>query len=107
MWKVELDLEQAVDLAQAARTDALDHTLDYSRLIAALQRQARELRCLTPEHYSERILELIENCAAEQRGAGVPLPVRLELRKCAAPVPGFMGQVAVRRRRHWPGGDSG
>ncbi len=98
----ELDLELAVDLAEAGRSDALDLTLDYSRLIAALQRQARELRCLTLEHYSDRILDLIDSCAAEQLGDGVRVPVRLELRKCAAPVPGFTGVVAVRRSRHWP-----
>ncbi|MFM7636165.1 MAG: dihydroneopterin aldolase [Cyanobacteriota bacterium] len=103
----ELDLELAVDLAAAARSDALQHTLDYSRLITALQRQASELRCLTLEHTSERILELIESCVAEQLGEGRQVPVRLELRKCAAPVPGFTGVVAVRRSRHWPGGDSG
>ena len=98
----ELDLELAVDLAEAGRSDALDLTLDYSRLITALQRQARELRCLTLEHYSERILDLIDSCAAEQLGEGVKVPVRLELRKCAAPVPGFTGLVAVRRSRNWP-----
>lgn len=98
----ELDLELAVDLAEAGRSDALDLTLDYSRLITALQSQARELRCLTLEHYSDRILDLIDSCAAEQLGEAVQVPVRLELRKCAAPVPGFTGLVAVRRSRHWP-----
>ena len=96
----ELDLELAVDLAEAGRCDALERTLDYSRLITALQHQARELRCLTLEHYSHQILDLIDRCAAEQLGEEVP--VRLELRKCAAPVPGFTGLVAVHRSRHWP-----
>jgi dihydroneopterin aldolase len=95
-----LDLELAVDLADAGRSDALERTLDYSRLITALQRQARELRCLTLEHYTDRILDLIDSCAAQQLGEEVP--VRLELRKCAAPVPGFTGLVAVCRSRHWP-----
>ena len=98
----ELDLELAVDLAAAGRSDALEHTLDYSRLITALQHQARELRCLTLEHYSDRILDLVGSCAAEQLGDGAPVPVRLELRKCSAPVPGFTGLVAVCRSRHWP-----
>ncbi len=98
----ELDLELAVDLAEAGRCDALERTLDYSRLITALQRQARELRCLTLEHYSDRILDLVGRCAAEQLGDRGPVPVRLVLRKCAAPVPGFTGLVAVHRSRHWP-----
>ena len=96
----ELDLELAVDLAPAGRHDDLASTLDYSRVITALQRQARTLRCLTLEHYAEQILDICDGCAAEQRGKQVP--VRLELRKCKAPVPGFTGGVAVRRSRHWP-----
>lgn len=88
----ELDLELALDLARAGRSDLLGDTLDYSQLITALQRQARSIRCQTLEHYSERILDL----AQELYG---PVPIRLELRKCRAPVPGFGGVVAVERRR--------
>jgi len=98
----ELDLEVALDLAAAGRSDDLARTLDYSWVITALQRQAQSLRCLTLEHYAERILDQVDACAAEQRGAAEPVPVRLELRKCKAPVPGFTGVVAVRRSRHWP-----
>jgi 7,8-dihydroneopterin aldolase/epimerase/oxygenase len=86
----ELDLELGVDLAGAGRSDQLADTVDYGTLIQALQHQARQIRCHTLEHYGQRILELI----AERHG---PLPVRLELRKCAAPVPGFSGSVAIRR----------
>jgi len=90
----ELDLELAVDLARAGRSDALGDTLDYSQLITALQRQARSICCQTLEHYSERILDLTEELYG-------PVPIGLELRKCAAPVPGFGGMVAVERRRRW------
>lgn len=90
----ELDLELAVDLARAGRSDALGDTLDYSQLITALQRQARAICCQTLEHYSERILDLAEQLYG-------PVPIRLELRKCHAPVPGFGGVVAVQRRRRW------
>ncbi len=86
----ELDLELGVDLAAAGRSDALADTLDYGTLIQALQQQARSIRCLTLERYGQCILELI----ADRHGA---LPVLLELRKCAAPVPGFSGSVAIRR----------
>lgn len=91
----ELDVELAFDLAAAARLDDLGLSLDYSQAIGALQRQASEVRCLTLEHYSERILDQLESLYG-------PVPTRLELRKCAAPVPGFTGLVAVRRQRHWP-----
>jgi 7,8-dihydroneopterin aldolase/epimerase/oxygenase len=89
----ELDLELGVDLSAAGRSDALADTLDYSQLITALQHQARSLICQTLEHYSERILDRIEELYG-------PVPIRLELRKCHAPVPGFDGFVAVRRSRH-------
>ena len=89
----ELDLELGVDLSAAGRSDGLADTLDYSQLITALQQQARSLICQTLEHYSERILDRIEELYG-------PVPIRLELRKCHAPVPGFDGVVAVRRSRH-------
>ena len=92
----ELDLELAVDLAAAGAADALELSLDYSRAITALQQQARTVRCLTLEHYAERILSLLEELYG-------PVPMRLELRKCRAPVPGFTGTVAVRRSRHGQG----
>lgn len=85
----ELDLQLGVDLGAAGRSDQLADTLDYAALIQALQQQARRIRCHTLEHYGQRILDLI----AERHG---PVPVRLELRKCAAPVPGFSGSVAIR-----------
>ena len=90
----ELDLELGVDLSAAAAGDDLATSLDYSRAITALQRQASEVRVQTLEHYSE----LIFACLEELYG---PVPMQLELRKCRAPVPGFGGRVAVRRRRHW------
>jgi dihydroneopterin aldolase len=88
----EVDLALSVDLTAAARRDALSDTLDYSQLITALQQQARSIRCLTLEHYSERMLDLAQSLY----GA---VPIALELRKCSAPVPGFSGVVAVRRQR--------
>jgi len=90
----ELDLELGVDLSAAATGDDLAASLDYSRAITALQRQASEVQVQTLEHYSE----LIFVCLEELYG---PVPMRLELRKCRAPVSGFGGSVAVRRVRHW------
>jgi dihydroneopterin aldolase len=89
----ELDLCLGHDLAPAGASDALSQTLDYSQAITALQRQARSIRCFTLEHWSERMLLLLEELYG-------PVPMALELRKCQAPVPGFTGSVAVRRRRH-------
>jgi dihydroneopterin aldolase len=86
----ELDLVLSVPVAAAGRSDRLADTLDYSRLIKVLQALARRIHCQTLEHYAERILQQI----ASDFG---PLPVVLELRKWAAPVPGFSGQVGIRR----------
>lgn len=91
----EVDLTLTVNLNDAGRSDDLADTLDYSQLIAALQRQARSIRCQTLEHYSEQMLDLAESLY----GA---VPIALELRKCSAPVPGFDGVVAVRRQRPRP-----
>ncbi|UPM50366.1 dihydroneopterin aldolase [Synechococcus sp. A10-1-5-1] len=89
----ELDIHLGWDLSAAAASDDVGETLDYSRAIQALQRQATQLRCQTLEHWSELILDLLEDLYG-------PVPMAIELRKCQAPVPGFGGQVGVRRSRH-------
>ena len=91
----ELDFSLGCNLAGAAAADALDQSLDYSLAIQALQRQACTIRCLTLEHWSDQIFALLEDLYG-------PVPIRLELRKCQAPVPGFCGIVAVQRSRRWP-----
>jgi dihydroneopterin aldolase len=90
----ELDFSLGWDLTAAAADDDLDASLDYSRAIQALQHQASTMGCLTLEHWSDRILALLEELYG-------PVPIWLELRKCHAPVPGFSGSVAVQRTRRW------
>ena len=82
-------------ISAAAAADGLEHSLDYSLAIQALQHQARTIRCLTLEHWSDQIFSLLEQIYGN-------VPIRLELRKCEAPVPGFCGIVAVQRSRRWP-----
>ena len=89
----ELDIELGWDLSAAAAADDVGATLDYSRAIAALQSQARALRCQTLEHWSGLILDLLEDLYGQ-------VPMAIELRKCQAPVPGFSCKVGVQRRRH-------
>ncbi len=91
----ELELRLGLDGPGAATTDDLAHTLDYGLVIRALQVQARSLVCHTIEHYSEQVLDLVV-------GLYGPVPIQLELRKCAVPVAGFDGDVAIQRRRNWP-----
>ena len=88
-----LDISFWLDLSRAAAADDLASSLDYSVAIQALQGLAREIRCLTIEHFSEQVLDRLEQLYG-------PVPVRLMLSKCAAPVPGFDSRVAVERCRH-------
>ena len=88
-----LDISFWTDLRRAAADDDLSASLDYSAAMTALQDLARPLCCQTIEHFSERVLDRLEQLYG-------PVPVRIELRKCAAPVPGFDGIVSVERRRH-------
>ena len=90
----ELDFSLGWQMTAPARDDDLSQTLDYSLAIQALQHQARSLRCFTLEHWSDRILQLLEELYG-------PVPIWLELRKCQAPVPAFSGIVAVQRSRRW------
>ncbi len=90
-----VDFSLWLDLSAAACADDLSASADYSLAIKAFQRCAFELNCLTIEHFSERLLVVLE----ELYGS---VPMRVLLRKCSAPVPGFVGSVAVERCRHWP-----
>lgn len=90
----ELDFSLGTDLTDTAQHDDLSEGLDYAIGIDALRAQARVFYCNTLEHYSERILDLLEECYG-------PIPLALELTKCRAPIPGFNGSVAVSRKRRW------
>ena len=94
----EVDLRLGLDATSAGSSDALAETLDYSLVITALQSQARSMVCQTIEHYSEQMLDLVQQLYG-------PVPTQLELRKCQVPVAGFGGDVAILRRRHWPIGE--
>ena len=89
-----LDLSMRLDLGDAARNDDLSRSADYSLAVQAVQSLANSLQCQTIEHFSERVLALLEELYG-------PVPMRVLLRKCAAPIPGFGGTVAVERHRHW------
>ena len=90
-----VDLTIRLDLAPAGRSDDLARTVDYSQAIAAIQACAQQVVCHTVECFSETILDQVgEICG--------PWPVRLLLRKCHPPIPGFDGSISVERWR-FPG----
>ena len=87
-----LDIKFELDLSSAAVADDLSTSLDYSLAIQALQMLGREICCLTIEHFSEQVLDRLQELYG-------PVPIWLRLTKCAAPVSGFCGLVAVERSR--------
>lgn len=90
----ELEFWLGGDLSAAAAADDLGASYDYVSAIEALRQLSRTLICQTLEHFSERILGTLEQLYG-------PIPIRLELRKCHAPIPGFDGTVSVCRQRRW------
>ena len=90
-----LDFSLQLDLSVVARDDNLCETSDYSIAVQKLQQLASELCCFTLEHFSELILDQLECIYGS-------IPMHVLLRKCAAPMPGFDGTVAVERYRSWP-----
>lgn len=91
----ELEFSLWSDLGPAGRDDDLSTSHDYALAIVALQRLAHGLRCLTLEHFAERALDELERLHG-------PVPLRVQVLKCQAPVAGFSGSVAVERFRHRP-----
>lgn len=90
-WFV-VDLTIWFDLVPAGRSDDLSLSVDYSQAIAAIQACAQQVVCHTVECFSETILDRVgEICG--------PGPVRLLLRKCHPPIPGFDGSISVERWR--------
>ncbi len=89
----ELDFSIWHDMENASATDDLSLSIDYSIGIKELQQLSFEINCFTIESFSEQILNCLENLYG-------PLPMKVFLRKCSPPVPGFTGVVGIERNRH-------
>ena len=87
-----LDLTVWLDLAPVGRSDDLRQGVDYSAGIAAVRDLAEQLVCHTIEHFGECILDRLTDLYGERT-------MRLRLRKCHPPIPGFSGSVSVERWR--------
>ena len=90
-WFV-VDLTVWLDLAPAGRADDLSLTVDYGLAVAAIRACGEKVVCHTVERFSEQLLDQV----GEVYGA---CPVRLVLRKCHPPIPGFDGSISVERWR--------
>ena len=90
-FEVDIDLE--ADLAEAARSDAVEDTVDYGALAQAVARVVSVERYSLLERMAERIAEV---ALADQRAESVTVTVR----KLRPPVPVDMATAAVRITRH-------
>jgi len=55
----EVDVEITLDLSEAAASDRLKDTLDYSRIVAAVREVMNGERCRLLEHLAGRIVERV------------------------------------------------
>lgn len=88
----EVDLELAVDLAPAGRSDALSDTVDYDALAARVVQIVEAGGCALLEALAARIADA---CRADPRVQAVTVTVR----KLRPPVPVHLEHVAVRIER--------
>ena len=88
-----LDFTIWIDLESAALNDDLSKTADYSHAIKSIQQLSLEINCLTIEHFSEVILEMLESLYGD-------VPIKISLKKCNPPIDGFSGSVSITRSRN-------
>ncbi len=91
--KFLLDFQVEIDLHSVIQTDNVQETIDYGDVICALQKVAYQANCKTIEAFSDLILDCLESFYGRQ-------PMKILLRKCCPPVPGFNGTVGIKRKRN-------
>ena len=90
-----LDFSLWLDIEHASEQDDISSTADYSLGIRDLQQCAFNIDCQTIEYFAEQILDRLQSLYGS-------VPMKVFLRKCSAPVPGFDGTVGVERIRNFP-----
>jgi dihydroneopterin aldolase len=85
----EVDLDLAVDLRAAGRSDQLEDTVDYGAVAEAV------VACIADEHYAllERLAERLAAIALEDTRVTA---VTVSLRKLQPPVAAEVGDIGVR-----------
>ena len=89
-----LDISFWLDLHESSNLDQLDKTIDYSEAIKAIKTLSFEIKCLTIEHFSDQILNLLESLYG-------PVPIHILLTKCSPPIHGFTGTVSIEKKRNF------
>lgn len=92
---VEVDMDVAVDLRDAARSDDLADTVDYAALVADAERVLTSERFVLLERLAERLAEV---ALADERVDSVTVAVR----KLRPPVPQQLDTTGVRLTRRRP-----
>jgi 7,8-dihydroneopterin aldolase/epimerase/oxygenase len=88
----EVDLRMGVDLAPSGQSDAIEDTLDYRSVIAAVKEIISTAKFALIEKLAEKILTTVLDFDKVQQ-------VELKLHKPAAPIPDFGGKITIELTR--------
>jgi 7,8-dihydroneopterin aldolase/epimerase/oxygenase len=88
----EVDLRMGVDLAPAGQSDAIEDTLDYRSVIAAVKEIISTTKFALIEKLAEKILTTVLDFDKVQQ-------VELKLHKPSAPIPDFGGRITIELTR--------
>ncbi|MFH7028790.1 MAG: dihydroneopterin aldolase [Heteroscytonema crispum UTEX LB 1556] len=85
----EVDVKLSLDISTAAKTDALEDTLDYSGVISLVQDLVKTSRFILLERLADTIADSI------LIGCDRVTQVQVTLSKLAAPIPDFSGKISI------------
>ena len=88
-----LDITLWPNLSSVVTDDDILSTADYTIAINGLQKLSFRLNCFTIEFFSEQILNYLEDVYGS-------IPMEINLRKSSPPIPGFTGNVSIKRSRN-------
>ena len=85
-----LDVFLWSDFEKCARTDDIQTTVDYSKLVKILKHHSKKIYCFTIEKYSNEIVKIINQEFSVSK-------IKIVLTKCKPPITGFDGEVSIVR----------
>lgn len=85
----EVDVKLWLDISTAAKTDAIEDTLDYRSVISLIQHQVKTSKFALIEKLVATIADsILQECARVTK-------VQVTLSKPAAPIPDFGGKISI------------
>jgi 7,8-dihydroneopterin aldolase/epimerase/oxygenase len=85
----EVDVKLWLDISKSAKTDDIEDTIDYSKVIHLVQHLVKTSKFLL----IERLVATIADSILE--GSDCLRQVQVTLRKLAAPIPEFNGKISI------------